>query len=301
VNSRMFALSLWLAVLSIGSACAQRAAAEDTVLGKMGDVEIKTAEMRRIIDAQPPDVRKQLTAGLTELDRLVRGELVRQSLLMEARAKGWDKKPDVMVMMERAKDQALLQAYMSDLAQPPAGYPSEDDIKRAYEANKSAFAAPAQFNLAQIFVSSPPNADKPAAAAAQKKASDLAAKARASGADFARLAQDNSEQADTAPKGGDMGWLPVPQMLPEIRAAVEKMDKGDVSAPILTTTGWHIVKVLDKRPPSTRPLSEVHDAIANQLRARRTQEIERGYIESMVSRAQPTVNQVELTKLQSVK
>jgi peptidylprolyl isomerase len=288
-------------VFSIGSTCAQQAGAEDSVLGKMGNVEIKTSEMRRIIDAQPPEVRKQIAGGLSELDRLVRSELVRQSLLMEAKSKGWDKKPDVALMMERAKDQALLQLYMSDVARPAAGYPSEDDIKKAYEANKSALIVPAQFDLAQIFVSSPQDADKQTAAAAQKKATELGAKARASGADFAKLARENSEHVDTAPKGGDMGWVPASQMLPEIRAAVEKMDKGEVSAPIRTGAGWHIVKLVDKKPPSTRSLSEVHDAIANQLRVRRAQEIERSYIEGMVSRTQPSVNQLELSKLQGPK
>jgi parvulin-like peptidyl-prolyl isomerase len=294
-------LFVCLAVSSMGGSYADSAAAQDAVVGKMGNVEIKTSEMVRILDAQPPEVRKQITGGLTELDRLARSELVRQSLLVEAKAKGWDKKAEVIFLMERAKEQALLQLYMSDIARPPAGYPSEDDVKKAYEANKSALATPAQFNPAQIFLSVPENADKQSAAAAQKKATDLAAKARIKGADFAQLAKENSDHKDTAPKGGDLGWLPDNQMLPEIRAAAEKMEKGDVSGPIRTTTGWHIVKLIDKKPPSTRPLNEVRDAIVSQMRMRRAQEMERKYMEEMVARSQPIINQVELSKLQTVK
>ena len=298
---RMTGLAVWLIVCSMGGTYADLAAAQDTVVGKMGNVEIKTSEMLRILDAQPPEVRKQLTTGLTELDRLARSELVRQSLLAEAKSKGWDKKPEVTFLMERAKEQALLQLYMSDVARPPAAYPSEEEIKKAYEANKSAFAAPAQFDLAQIFLAVPENADKQAAAAAQKKAADLAAKARVKGADFAQLAKENSDHKDTAPKGGDLGWLAENQMLPEIRAVAEKMEKGDVSMPIRSPTGWHIVKVIDKKPPSTRPLPEVRDAIVGQMRLRRAQEMERKYMEEMVARSQPTVNQVELSKLQTAK
>src|SRR6185295_12830841 len=142
----MRGLAVWLTVCSMGGTHADLAAAQDTVVGKMGNIEIKTSEMLRILDAQSPEVRKQLTTGLTELDRLARSELVRQSLLAEAKSKGWDKKPDVTFLMERAKEQALLQLYMSDVARPPAAYPSEEEIKKAYEANKSAFAAAAQFN-----------------------------------------------------------------------------------------------------------------------------------------------------------
>lgn len=290
----------WLSLLWLGSVCAQQGSAEDPILGQMGNVEIKASDIRRIIDAQPPDVRKQMT-GASELDRLVRSELVRQSLLMEARSKGWDKKPDVALMMDRARDQALLQMYVSNLARPPAEYPTEDDIRKAYEANRTTFAVPAQFDLAQIFIASPEDADKATAAAAQRKAMELAAKAKASGADFAKLAKDNSEQADSAAKGGDIGWVIAAQMLPETRSVVEKLDKGEVGGPIRTSNGWHIVKLVDRKAASTRPLSEVRDNIASQLRARRAQEFERGYIEALISRTKPSVNQAELAKLQSVK
>jgi len=299
VNVRIIGWLL-LSLLYIGSVCAQQGSAEDPVVGKMGSVEIKASEIRRIIDAQPPELRKQMTSA-GELDRLIRNELLRQSLLMEAKSKGWDKKADVALMMERAKDQALLQLYVNNLARPPAEYPTEDEIRRVYDANKAALAVPAQFNVAQIFISSPENADRATAAAAQRKAMELAVKAKASGADFAKLARDNSEHADSAAKGGEMGWISAAQLSPEVRSALEKLDKGEVGGPIRTSSGWNIFKVQDKKASSTRPLSEAHDSIANQLRAHRAQEIERSYIEALISRTQPSVNQAEVAKLQNVK
>jgi parvulin-like peptidyl-prolyl isomerase len=299
VNIRMSGLSLMLTASLLGSAHAQQAA--NAVIGKMGNVELRTSDMRRIIDAQPPEVRKQIAGSVAELDRLVRNELVRETLLGEARVKGWDKKPEVALMMERASDQALLQAYMGEVAKAPAGFPPEADVKRAYEANKQALTVPAQYQLAQIFIAQAENADKATANVAIKKAAELAGKAQAKGADFAKLARENSEHKDTAPHGGDLGWLPENQIFPEIRAAVVKMDKGDVSAPIRSAAGWHIVKLLDKKPQGVRPLSEVQETISNQLRLRRMQEIERSYIEGLMSRAQITVNQIELTKLQTGK
>jgi peptidylprolyl isomerase len=170
-------VSLALAACLIGGARAQQPAAGDAVIGKMGNVEVKTSDVRRIIDAQPPEVRKQIAGGIPELDRLVRNELVRQALLAEAKAKGLDKKPDVVLIMDRAREQALLQVYMNDVARPPANFPSEEDVKQAYEANKAQLAVPAQFELAQIFVS-PEGADKAVATRAQKKAADVAAKAQ---------------------------------------------------------------------------------------------------------------------------
>jgi peptidylprolyl isomerase len=268
------------------------------VVGKMGAIELKTAELRRILEAQPPQVKKQVAGAMGDLDRLVRSELIRQSLLNEAKAKGIDKKPEVALMMDRARDQALLQAYMTDIARPPTGFPTDDDVKQAYESNKAALAMPAEFNLAQIFVALPENADKTAVTAATKKAADLAAKAQAKGADFAKLAREQSEQKETAAKGGDLGWLPENQIIVEIRAAVLRLEKGEVTAPIRSASGFHIVKLLDKKPAGVRPLAEVRETIVNQMRLRRAQEIERNYIEGMVSRSQVTINQSELGKLQ---
>jgi peptidylprolyl isomerase len=270
----------------------------DGVVGKMGSLEIKTADVRRLIDAQPPQVKKQFAGAPADLDRLVRSELIRQSLLNEAKAKGVDKKPDVVLMMERARDQALLQAYMSEVAKPPVGFPSDEDVKQAYEANKSALATPPEFNLAQIFIAIPENADKATVTAATKKANDIAAKAQAKGSDFAKLAREQSEQKETAAKGGELGWLPESQIIGEIRTAIAHSEKGDVTGPIRSASGFHIVKVLDKRAAGVRPLSEVRDTIVNQMRLRRAQEIERNYIEGMVSRSQVTINQGEVAKLQ---
>lgn len=272
--------------------------AGDGVVGKMGNVEIKTTDLRRMIDAQPPQVKKQVASGTAELERLVRSELIRQTLLNEAKAKGVEKRPDVVLMMERAREQALLQAYMTDVAKPPAGFPSDEDIKQAYEANKSSLAMPPELNLAQIFVAAPESADKQAQTAAAKKAADLLAKAQARGADFAKLARETSEQKETAANGGDLGWLPEPQIVPEIRAAVAKLEKGEVAGPVRTASGYHIVKLLDRKPGGVKSLAEVRDTIVTQMRLRRAQEIERNYIEGMVSRAQVNVNQSELQKLQ---
>jgi len=135
----------------------------------MGTQEIKGADLKRLLEAFPLEARKRMATDLAALDRLVREELVRQFIVGEAKQQGWDKKPDVQLAMDRARDQALLQAYVNNLARPPASYPTDDEIKEAYEASKANLTVPAEYQLAQIYVSSPENADKTVAANAQKK------------------------------------------------------------------------------------------------------------------------------------
>jgi parvulin-like peptidyl-prolyl isomerase len=92
--------------------------------------------------------------------------------------------------------------------------------------------------------------------------------------------------------------VPEPQLIPEIRVVVTRMNKGEISAPIRTATGWHIVRLSDRKPSSVRPLAEVRDQLVASMRLRKAQEAERAYIEGLVSKSSVTVNQVELQKLQ---
>ena len=170
-NRLKIALALTAGFVAGSMAFAQGTA--DGVVGKMGTIEMKTADLRRIIDAQPPQVKKQVSGAVADLDRLVRSELIRQTLLNEAKGKGVDKRADVVLLMERARDQALLQSYMTEIAKPPAAFPADEDIKKAYEANKTALATPPEFNLAQIFIAVSENADKPAVTAAAKKGREI--------------------------------------------------------------------------------------------------------------------------------
>jgi peptidylprolyl isomerase len=273
--------------------------AQQDVLGAMGGQQVRSTEVKRLIDALSPDARKRLATDLGALDRLIREELVRQTILGEARQQGWDKKPDVQLLMERARDQALLQAYVNNLSRPTAGYPSEDEIKGFYDASRASFTQPAEFQLSQIFIASPENADKTAATAAQKKAADLAARVQQAPNDFARIARENSEHKESAAKGGDLGWVPETQLIPEVRAAVVRMTKGEVSAPIRTAGGWHIVRLADRKPSSIKPLAEVREQIVATMRLRRAQDVERRYVEDLLSKSAVNINQTELQRLQS--
>jgi peptidylprolyl isomerase len=275
------------------------ASAQQEVMATMGNQQVRALELKRLIDALTPDARKRLATDLGALDRLVREELVRQTILTEARQQGWDKKPDVQLLMERAREQALLQAYVNSLARPAAGYPSEDEIKGFYEASKASVTVPAEYQLSQIFVASPESADKATAAAAQKKATEIAGRVQKIPGDFGKIAKESSEHKDSAAKGGDLGWVPETQLIPEVRNAVARMTKGEVSAPIRSAGGWHIVRLADRKPSVVRPLSEVRDQIVTTMRLRKAQEVERTYIEGLLSKSNVQVNQGELQKLQA--
>jgi peptidylprolyl isomerase len=285
-------------LLTVAIVHAQTDAGVDDVVAKLGAVEVRLSDLQKLLDGQPREVREQLT--LPALDRLARTEVFRRALVAEARAKGWDKRPEVVAQMERAREQALLSSYMNEVARPPADYPGEQAIAAVYSANQAEFTLPRQFRISQIFVSVAKDAPKADADRLRKKAEDIAKRAQAKDADFGRLAQVNSDHKPSAEQGGDIGWLVERDMIPEMRAVVPGLAKGEVSKPVRTEQGWHVVRLADLKPQTVRPLAEVRGQLAQALRQRRAQDLERKHLDDLVDRTPLAVNEIALEKLRNV-
>lgn len=267
------------------------------VAARMGDIDLKVDELRPLLEGLPPEAKSQLAQNPGELQRIVRTEVIRKALAFEARGKGWDKRPEVVAQMERAREQALVETYMNNLARPPEAFPSEEEIKAAYELGQGAFALPKQYRISQIFVLAPPESDKVAFDKARTKALDLAAKARAKGADFVALVKTASDHAESAARGGDMGWVAEGNLLPELREPVAPLKKGEVTGPVKTAQGWHVVRLEDVREKSVRPLPEVREQVVAALRLRRARETEAAYLTFMTNRTPVSVSDSEVAKL----
>ena len=92
------------------------------------------------------------------------------------------------------------------------------------------------------------------------------------GADFATLAKEKSKDPGAA-DGGDLGYFTKDQMVPEFAEAAFKLDKGQVSEPIHTQFGWHIIKVEDKRTKPTPSFDQVKAQLQNYVAHRAQAEL----------------------------
>jgi len=81
------------------------------------------------------------------------------------------------------------------------------------------------------------------------------------GEDFAKVATELSK--DPSGDGGDLGWFTKDRMVPEFSDAAFKLKKGEISDPVKTQFGWHIIQVEDKRTKPTPTFDEVKAQIAN--------------------------------------
>jgi len=266
------------------------------VVARLGTTDITAQTLRTFVRTLDPAVRKQALADPEVMARLVRAELARMAVLKEAQAQKWEQRPEVAQEIQRVRDEAVTASYLKSVSAPPADYPSEAEIKSAYDLNRDALMAPRRYRLSQIFVALPTGGDAKAEAAAKQKADDLARKARAKGADFESLAKTGSD-AKPGEQAGDLGWADEPQIVPEIRSQVAGMAQGEVSDPIRAGSGWHIIRMDDTKPAAPRPLAEVHDALATALRQRKAQANEQAYLGGLLAKSPIAVNEIGLKKL----
>jgi parvulin-like peptidyl-prolyl isomerase len=273
----------------------------DEVVARGGDSDVTAEEVRAAIASL--DVRKQaaLAHDPATLSQLVRGILANRLVLKEALAKKWDQQPAVVSQLARARENLIVDGYLSSVAAPPDNYPGEAEIKSVYDANISAFLVPRRFQLAQILVALAKEADKPAEEAARRKLDDITRKLKLPGADFAALARSMSDDAPTAERDGEIGWVAEPDLRGEIRGQVTGLPKGGITDPIRLDDGWHVMKLEETEASHTRPLAEVKDALVQKMRAERTEANRRAYVAELLKQTPPVVNEIALSKLLEAK
>lgn len=258
--------------------------ADTDIVARMGEITLTVQDARQLVEQNPANMQSP-----EALERLVRTELMLRSLAQEARRQSFNKKPEIASRMQRAADQALVAAYMNERARPPKDFPSEEQIRQAYEAGKSSFTTPLQYRVSQIYVA---GTDK----AALRKAEDLRAQIGKKG-EFAEIARKFSQHPESAAQGGDMGWLAEKDLVPAIRKPLSELGKGEISNPVAGSDGYHILMLTDTRKPEVLPLEKVKPALIQNLRMRKAAELEAAYLEDLVAKTPVAINGISLGEL----
>lgn len=292
VSQRASTLGAWV----LGASClvCGIAVAQDDVIARVGDVSVTRADLAGLSKSLSPENRVRLASDTTARDQLVRSMLAQKVMLAEAKSSGWEKQPQVQEAIERARREIVLQSYLASVSEPAADYPSESEVQSAYERNRAALTVPRALRLAQIFVALPANADAAAIDTARKKAADLAHRAQARGADFETLARTNSQDKVSAERGGDLGFVPETMIQPPVLAVARELKRGEVSAPVRTPSGFHVLKLVDIREATVRPLDEVRSQIRAALREQRAKQNAQAYL---AQRATPEATSIDESAL----
>jgi peptidylprolyl isomerase len=286
----------WLALL----ACLLLGAAGDSppeqVLAQRGDVKLTLGDVRDLVNRADPALRARLTASPAALTEFVRSRLLRQALLAEARAKGWDQTPEVVQKINEARDDVIVSTYTASLAPLDPAYPSPAELAAAYEVNKSRLMLPRQYHLAQIVLLVPAGAAHEADDEAHRKIADIRAQALRPKADFADLARRLSQDRGSAEHGGDLGWVREDQLVPAVKDAVAGLAENAVSDPVRSPEAWHVLKLLGTRPAGPAALADVKDGLVQGLRQARAQQLTRAYVDDLLRQEPIQLDEIELAR-----
>ncbi len=238
-----------IATLSTGSVLAQDAIVADpnAVVATVGgdviteaDLAFAAEDMAQDLAQMPPEERRAF---------LVRILIDMKVMSKAARDAGMDQTEIFAQRQKYLEERALRRAYFNEAI---ASAVTEEAARAEYEAFGQQFEAEDEVRASHILVED------------ETKANELKAELDG-GADFATLARENSIDPGAA-NGGDLGFFGRGMMVqPFEEAAFALANPGDVSAPIQSQFGWHIIKLAEKRKSAPPSFEQVASQIQNQL------------------------------------
>jgi peptidyl-prolyl cis-trans isomerase D len=178
---------------------------------------------------------------------------------------------------------------------------SDADIKSYYEQNQKQYGTPEERRASHILIAVKKDASAADKAAAKAKADKLYAQVSANPADFAKLAKANSDDPGSAEHGGDLGYFSSGMMLKPFEDATFQLKQGQISQPVLSDYGYHIIQLTGIKPASTKTLdqvkSEIADTIKTQLMSKKFAELADTFNNTVYEQGdslQPTADKLKL-------
>ena len=165
----------------------------------------------------------------------------------------------------RAPESVAIEYVEVDAAAlPKPAAADEATLRERFEQDKARFQQQDQRLASHILIEVDEDADPAAQQAAQAEATQLATQARAPGADFAALARSSSDDTGSAASGGDLGWIGKDMMPAPFEAALFAMEPGEVSAPVKSEFGWHVIQLRELKSGQQGSFEDVRESLARE-------------------------------------
>lgn len=276
----MLKVGVFLLLVACGKRDAGPPPLAENVLARVGTEVITVEDFQHAMKLRPAEGTAARSALLDEL-------ILFRAQVQEARARGYDRDPEIVSAYERL----LAAKVRGDFESSPeaSAQITPEAIEEHYRAHAAEFAIPAKIRVAMIHV------EAPASYRGEKRAERLArieeARVLASGQpdQFARIAAEYSYDQATKFQGGDLGYLVEGMhgdtgLEPElVEAAFALTEPGQLSGIVATQAGFSFLKLIERQEPSTRPLATVRDGIRQRLQAGMRKLQEERFAESILA------------------
>jgi peptidyl-prolyl cis-trans isomerase C len=250
-------LALLVAAIAIGGPAAQGAERQaDPPLVVNGELSLTTRDFEAYLVRIPENQREEFRASFERVTKTIDGLWAQRMLAQKARATGLDQDPLVISRAAQAQDAVLADAWLAHM-EKGIEFPKNLEARalEIYKARPADFTAPELVHVQHILIG--------LYARTPEKALERAQEARAavvSGKeDFLGYASSLSEDSALRTNGGDLGFVNPKTLAEPVAAAVAKMKPGEISEPVRSVYGYHIIKFLGRKPSRLKSFAEVRN------------------------------------------
>lgn len=249
------------------------------ILAKIGNHIITLSEFEERINALPSHRRQRLLNNKKQKIKFLKRVVEIYVCSLEARKKGLDRDKLIQFRIQDAVDTILAREYIKREVFDNITI-SDKEVEEYYKTHLQEFTRPEQVRARHILVKVNPKGKPEEWEKALIRVQELKRELD-KGADFATLAKKNSDDSRTKTRGGYLGYITKGKFAPEFSEAAFSLKVGEISEPVKTSQGYHLIKVEDKRPEKIRPLNEVKEYIKSKLREKKERAEVKKTIESL--------------------
>lgn len=242
---------------------------EEQVVVRVNQTRVTVAEFRRRLDLERERIPAHLHMLMESADvqkRYAQDLIRREILLQEAARRQIDSRPVVTDRVRQVKEQMMLQTLLkeeiSDKVQVPEG-----DVQAYYEGHPDEFSRD-RLRAGHILVATEGEAQQVVERLKGKEA-------------FEGLARRLSLDKVSGAKGGDLGTIERGTMVPEFEKAAYALKVGEVSAPVKTRFGFHIIRVTRREERPAAPLAQIREELQQRLLGERQQTAFDAFVEGL--------------------
>ncbi len=211
--------------------------------------------------------REKVLADQELFKQVIESEANNRSTVSAAIANNLVEDRNVEFLMRRGAENIMREAYLNRLisSKLPKDFPSDEQVAEYFESNKGQFIVPERVHVWQIFFKKTDSSDKKETAELKKKADGIISDLNKGKKDYSNIALAQSEHEQSRALGGYMGLLKTSDLIPEIKEPILKLKEGEISKPIESQAGIHILKRGKILKPETLELPQVEQQIRQLL------------------------------------
>jgi peptidyl-prolyl cis-trans isomerase C len=230
--------------LALGAVLAGGNAVAAIEIAKIGSKTVTDADLKGLVGNVSEAQKAQINGDAEIKNRMVDNLVVEELFVQEAEKTGVSKDKDYQTALDRARRQILAQRFLQKHVQPKI---TDSNVKAYFDKNKGKYSQD-EVHAQHVLLKD------------EAEAKEVYEKAK-KGDDFETLAKKYSKDPSAAQNGGDLGFFTRSRMVPQFADKAFSMAKGDISEPVKSPFGWHVIKVIEKRDGKPIKFDDIKDQV----------------------------------------